>query len=302
LGETVTVWFSGGPSIIAVPNVTGMNEQQARNVLQEAGLTVGEITAVFSPDQPAGNVVSTQPDRGIAVNPGDVVSLFVSNGLVDLPNLTGRTLSEAQAVLSELWLPPVVLQEVSTTLAPGTIIRHSPVAGQIAQRTSVTLTVAIAPEIVMLTVPNIVGQQWLAVSGQLEGFNVPQPATAPSSTIPPGHVISTNPPAGTQLESGSTVTVVVSSGPEPTVSPSPTPTETPTDPPTEGPGNGNGNNSQNANHNSGNSNNSNNSSNNSSNNGRGNSRRNRALAEAVTNVYHAIAQQTRGLLGWHLQT
>ncbi|MHB1491264.1 MAG: PASTA domain-containing protein [Cellulomonas sp.] len=56
-----------------------------------------------------------------------------------------------------------------------------------------------------------------------------QPATTETSdpTIPVGTVLSASPAAGTVLPRGSTVALVVSSGPAPKPTPTPTPTPTP---------------------------------------------------------------------------
>src|SRR5208283_2344619 len=66
-----------------------------------------------------------------------------------------------------------------------------------------------------LAVPNVVGQTQAAASTAITtaGLVVGTVSTAASSTVPAGSVISTNPVAGTMANVGSSVNVVVSSGP-----------------------------------------------------------------------------------------
>ncbi|MGH8933380.1 MAG: PASTA domain-containing protein, partial [Egibacteraceae bacterium] len=65
-----------------------------------------------------------------------------------------------------------------------------------------------------VAVPDVAGQPSADAAGSLgsAGFQV-QEASQASNTVASGSVIATDPPAGTQRESGSAVTMVVSSGP-----------------------------------------------------------------------------------------
>ncbi|MEW6277501.1 MAG: PASTA domain-containing protein [Candidatus Eremiobacterota bacterium] len=65
------------PSVV-VPNLSGLNEDQARVQLEQLGLRVGEVRGVSSP-APEGEVVGQDPDSGIEAPRGTEVNLYVSD-------------------------------------------------------------------------------------------------------------------------------------------------------------------------------------------------------------------------------
>jgi hypothetical protein len=74
-----------------------------------------------------------------------------------------------------------------------------------------------------VSVPNLSGQDYAAAANTLTGLGlVPQRVNEPSTTVPAGKVIRNDPNGGFAL-AGTTVTVVVSSGPPASPSPSPSP-------------------------------------------------------------------------------
>jgi serine/threonine-protein kinase len=103
-GSTVTITVSSGPAQVQVPDVTNQDQNTARTTLQQAGLTVGNVTNQPSPTVPNGTVISTSPSAGTSVNPGTAVNLVVSTGppqqQSQIPNVVGLTQAQAQSVLS----------------------------------------------------------------------------------------------------------------------------------------------------------------------------------------------------------
>jgi hypothetical protein len=77
-----------------------------------------------------------------------------------------------------------------------------------------------------VSVPNLSGQDYAAAANTLTGLGlVPQRVNEPSTTVAAGKVIRNDPNGGFEL-AGTTVTVVVSSGPPASPSPSPAPKKT----------------------------------------------------------------------------
>lgn len=79
--DTVYVYVSTGKDIkkVPVPNVAGKTLEDAKKMIQEAGLTVGEETEQES-DQEKGTVLETDPLNGVKVDEGSTVNLVVSSG------------------------------------------------------------------------------------------------------------------------------------------------------------------------------------------------------------------------------
>ena len=81
-----------------------------------------------------------------------------------------------------------------------------------------------------VTVPDVTGFTRDAAESKLQaaGFNMDNPNSDYSLTVPYGSVISTDPPAGAKVSQGTTVTLTISIGSPSTPTPMPTATSTPT--------------------------------------------------------------------------
>ena len=226
-GSTITVYFSGGPTTEAVPPLIGLTEAEARERLEEFGLRLGGANLETDIHQPAGRVIRSDPITGQAIARGSTVNVYISNGLVDLPDLRGMSEADANAsIVARQLVVGERSEEATDAQPPGTVVYQSPAAGEVEQGSTVSLRIATAPAPQMVMVPGIVGLPWTTAQNQLVGLNA-QVDTAHHPTVPAGYVISTNPDAGATVEAGSNVTVVVSlgalGGTQPTVPPTCTP-------------------------------------------------------------------------------
>ncbi|MHB1855676.1 MAG: PASTA domain-containing protein, partial [Acidimicrobiales bacterium] len=77
-GSTVVLTVSSGPATVAVPDVTGISQDQAANELGQAGFTVSVVSEPSS--QPQDQVISTNPAAGTQEPKGSTVVLYVSSG------------------------------------------------------------------------------------------------------------------------------------------------------------------------------------------------------------------------------
>jgi actin-like ATPase involved in cell morphogenesis len=132
-----------------------------------------------------------------AVIGGLVVALVTLNGDKDDPD-TDLTTDQTDDTSVD--------DSVTTTSSTTTSSTTEPTT------TTASTTTTLPPAV---EVPNVVGESEGDATSILqgEGFDV-APTTASSADVPAGTVISTDPAAGTPADSGSTVTIVVSSGPE----------------------------------------------------------------------------------------
>lgn len=103
----IEVVVSKGPQLVRVPNLVGKNQLEAELVLEETGLTLGEILVDSSPEYPEGVVIKQLPDKNTQIEHGASVSITLnvtSANLVKIPNYIGRPLSEVRAELVALGL------------------------------------------------------------------------------------------------------------------------------------------------------------------------------------------------------
>jgi serine/threonine-protein kinase len=130
----VQLTVSTGPQRIPVPDVAGYEADQARMLLQGAGLKVGSTESTQAPT-PKNVVVNTRPTAGTALVPGSQVTLVVSVGAatIRVPSLTGLTLDEARLALETGGLAlGTSLYETTQAAAPGEIFYQEPSPGALA--------------------------------------------------------------------------------------------------------------------------------------------------------------------------
>lgn len=215
-GSTVTFWVSTGPNAVTVPDVAGLSQEAARQQIEEAGLTVGSVQEENDPAQPADRALSTDPPAAQSVAEGTAVTLRIASGNVELGDLAGQTQDEAVAALNALNLGSNIVQEESATVEAGRVIRQDR-SGLLQQRTPVTLTIATAPTTV--TIPSdIVGKSEADATAQLQalGLTVDSISSDEPSNQPAGTVLTSSPAPGQTARLNSTVTLTLSSGPNPT--------------------------------------------------------------------------------------
>jgi serine/threonine-protein kinase len=203
--------LSGG-STASVPFVVGQREDLAVQNILEKGLQV-EVHREPHATVKLGQVFEQSPDGGVRVDKGGVVDIRVSLGppRVEVPNVVGDSRDEAIAALTEAKLKPKV-REVFNRAEPGTVIAQAPVAGERVLQGS-TVQVNVSKGVQPLTVPNVIGQQYDAAAGQLQGQGFAVARRDVDSSQPVDTVIDQQPKGGGSLSRGGTVTLFVSRGP-----------------------------------------------------------------------------------------
>ncbi|GAA3215007.1 Stk1 family PASTA domain-containing Ser/Thr kinase [Oerskovia jenensis] len=217
-GTEVTVFFSAGPAAVIVPNVAGLSQEQARAEIESAGLAVDPtVDQEDNGTVKKGLVTRTEPAADESAPAGSAVKIFISSGLVTIPDLVGKPQAEAETALDDLDLSYAIVEEESTKTA-GTVIKQNPGAGPGKQGQKVTLTIAKTPAPAgpeMTNVPDMVGKTLDEAKELLggAGLNSGNVTEKESASVPKGNVISTNPGKDAVLEVGDKVDIVVSTGP-----------------------------------------------------------------------------------------
>ena len=124
-GSAITVNISIGLGDGSVPDVVGMDEEDAREALEAAGFEVGEVTTDES-DEDEGTVIRQSQGGGEQAEKGTTVDIVVSDGSqaqAVVPYLIGRTIGEAQTALSNAGLSMgSISYEYSSTYAEGEVM------------------------------------------------------------------------------------------------------------------------------------------------------------------------------------
>jgi serine/threonine-protein kinase len=141
-GSKVTLSVSSGPNTVEVPDLAGFTLEEATAALKNVNLAVAGTEQVNNTRVEKGNVVETEPAAGQSVDVGSAVTLKVSSGKVEVPDVVGLTRDEAASRLSDLGFRNRTTYVVSTK-AEDTVLAMSVKPGALADfGTQITLQVA----------------------------------------------------------------------------------------------------------------------------------------------------------------
>ncbi len=216
-------WLAAGPGrTTPTPDVLGMSVDQAQTTLAAQGLTLEIGGEEFSETVMAGALASTDPAPGDGVQIDGTVVGTVSKGpeRYDVPDVRGMGQAEAVAAIQAANLAVGTVREAYDDRAElGTVASLSPKVGtSVKPGTAIEVVISKGPEPV--PVPRVEGRRLVAAKAALSevGLNADVKQRF-SEKVKDGSVISVRPGEGTVVDSGSTVSLVVSKGPPPVTVP-----------------------------------------------------------------------------------
>ena len=214
----------GGEQVatVNVPNVVGQQVEEARTLLETQGFVV-DTEFEDNPEFDDGVVFEQDPEGNTDAEEGSTITLTVSNGepVIEVPDVEGFTEEDARSALGDAGFTNVRTELVpDEEVEPGSVVEQDPAPGAEAPLSAaITLRVSQGPE--QVQVADVAGRTAQEATNilQQQGLTVTQePVNDPSA--PEGTVLRTEPGAGTEVEKGSAVTLVVSAGPEEVIVPS----------------------------------------------------------------------------------
>ena len=144
----------GAPTLVEIPDLTGSEQAQALEDLQNLGFKVG-IENSASSSVPAGSVIRTQPSSSTIINPDSLVTIIVSVGpeAYPIPYVLDIETERAVYVIEESGFTIGQLLEVNDDSIPrGFVISQNPVAGtKMSPGTTVDLVVSKGPSLIEIS-------------------------------------------------------------------------------------------------------------------------------------------------------
>ncbi len=229
--ETIQVIMSGGQEEVMMPDLSGMTQDEAQQLITGQNLVIREdgVSGEYSDVVEKGRVIaqSVPPEERIAVQ--TVITLSVSLGslneetaLLEVPDLKGLTKEKAIKQLAKLkeqagftYVLGEVKNKYSTEVEKGRIISQKPAAGETVRTNEpIRIVISKGPEMVQIPDLKYMTQEQAVKKLQKAGLQA-EAATAYSEQAAAGLVLSQSAEAGTKAAKGSSVTITVSLGKQP---------------------------------------------------------------------------------------
>ena len=200
---------------VEMPLVIGKTVDEATAELEGLGLEV-QVDTLASDQQEPGRVFGQDPPGGNQVDEGAAVTIKVvaEAEKVKVPTFTGKDVDDARDLAEAAGLNLTVKEEPSATVEADKVISQNPAPQtEVAKGTAVEVVVSSGRN--QKAVPDVSGSELADAANELgqAGFKT-KTAREASNSVDEGKVIRTDPPAGTRVPEGDTITIIVSSGAE----------------------------------------------------------------------------------------
>ncbi len=226
-GSTVKLVISNGPQTGQMADLVNRTEEKAREYLESLNhLNLNVVSEEeFSSEIAAGRVTRTDPEVDATLSVGQTVTLWISRGpqTATMDDLTDQPQTNAEAYLRNLTgmnLEIRVEKEASEDVEEGNVIRTDPQKGAtLTAGQTVTLYVSTGSDVVMTTVPEVLGMDISKAASLLTGKNLDYDYDLVESDKPKDQVIEQDVVKGTEVPEGTVIHLKVSKGPAETTAP-----------------------------------------------------------------------------------
>ena len=168
------------PANKTVPNVSGKTVAEARAIIENQSLQVGEEKEEYSDSVAEGYIIRTNPTAGSQKKEQSKIDLVVSKGpnSFDMPDYVGMSREEAEADLKntyKLSSKQISIEEVETNeVEAGIVLEQSPAAGEKYQMNSKKkIVLKISKESTSIDMPSYIGSTYdFAVANLVQIYGV----------------------------------------------------------------------------------------------------------------------------------
>ncbi len=210
-GQSIKVIYSAGPEYVSCPNLIGATYGEAAGILLGQSLNVGLTSYEYSDDAEANRIISQQYAPGTVLKNGTTVSIVVSKGpeMVEVPSVTGMTQEEAEKLLKEKGFVVEIKEVYDSETEMGVVMEQDLEADTTVKKgETIVLTVCRGGETLLPVLVDAGAEEATNVLTEM-GYTVNVIFEDTDQDVLNMIVKSMSPEAGTNLEPGSEVTLVV---------------------------------------------------------------------------------------------
>ncbi|MBR3242737.1 MAG: PASTA domain-containing protein, partial [Parasporobacterium sp.] len=214
----ITLTVSSGQSTIKLSNYTNKTQKEAEDDLKKLGIST-KVTNQYDENIETGKVIKTNPAAGSDISKSTVVELIVSRGketkTVNMPDLVGFTKEDATGILTQDKLTYDITTQETDKEQVGKVISQSIAAETpVEEGTLVVLTIGVEPQVVLVTVPSLIGYTQDEAVSMLKNAGL-EVGSVTTEEGDPGIVVAQGVDAGSSVAQGTAIAIVVGEHHEP---------------------------------------------------------------------------------------
>ncbi len=206
------------PKDITIPDVSGMELDEAIAKIEAAGLHVAEEIESTHEEIEEGKVIKTNPEEGSTVKENAGIAVYFSTGKqkFELADYTNWNYEDVARLLDNQNFKDIKVTEVYDESEPGTILSQKPESGEevVAEETVLEFEVSKGPE--KITLQDLIQSNLKGAQDYVDSVGLTLDASEEryDETVPAGNIVSQSPAPGTEMKKGDKVSVVISKGKE----------------------------------------------------------------------------------------
>lgn len=175
ISGTVLISRLTNPKEVQMPNVVGINKDEAETMLKENGLILEVTGEEYSGEYAAGYIISQDPKfiENYNIKSGQTIKVVVSKGIEEaiVPNVVGKTREEAEKLLTDSKLKVEVVEEENKKVEAGYVVSQ-----ETAENTKVfagdTVVIHVSTGIKKSAVPSVLGKSEEEAKNTLTGLGL----------------------------------------------------------------------------------------------------------------------------------
>lgn len=194
-----------------VPGLLGLEEEEARSRLDEAGLAMGSVEFLRHPEVDSGSIMGQSPLPGQLSRPGDSVRITMSLGQErrEIPTVRQLRGDRAVALLAATGFD-VAVDSVESDEPRGSVVEIIPEEGtEVALPSDVEVRLSLGPPAVFMSDLLQLSEEEARDTLSVLGLTVEEVEEVFRFGRDQGRVISQDPASGTEVERGESVRLVV---------------------------------------------------------------------------------------------
>jgi eukaryotic-like serine/threonine-protein kinase len=225
IGALIGIFASRSTPTTPVPNVHGRSLQRAEEILENAGFSINQPPIEVHRQIEPGTVLEQDPPPNreadehcsfltlFCSKPAVKLTVSIGPGETVVPRVNGLSQGEAKKKLETAGFEVATERINSRNVEEGDVVKTEPGGGTTTtEGSTVTIFVSTGPKLVK--VPVLVDKQRRLAVQEIRARGLTPEVGEEESGQPVGRVLRQSPSAGQELEPGSTVQIVVSSGRE----------------------------------------------------------------------------------------
>ncbi|MCX7834139.1 MAG: PASTA domain-containing protein [Ignavibacteria bacterium] len=150
-------------SLTKVPDVVGLHFNEAKKILEDAGLNVKQGDIRYDSTTPVGTILEQSPTAGEIVKSGRRVYLVICGGeqLVEVPRLSGRTIRDAKFTLDQRNLQIGEITKKFSNQYPEDVVISQVIqpGSKVKRMTKIDVIVSNGPQIGNIIIPDLIGKK-----------------------------------------------------------------------------------------------------------------------------------------------